>query len=176
MKTHLTAPELVTLASMLFGLFFGAGNLIFPLILGAAAGQDLGTAMAGMIVSAVGLPLMGIVAIGVSRSEGLFDLASKVSKRYAFFFTCALYLTIGPLFAIPRCAATSFSIALPQFAGQGMLPQALFSLAFFLLVLFFSLKPTKLMDVLGKFLNPFFLVLLGIILVTAQPLIGRRQE
>ena len=90
MKTHLTAPELVTLASMLFGLFFGAGNLIFPLILGAAAGQDLGTSMAGMIVSAVGLPLMGIVAIGVSRSEGLFDLASTVSKRYAFFCTCAL--------------------------------------------------------------------------------------
>ena len=167
MKTRLTAPELVTLASMLFGLFFGAGNLIFPLILGATAGQDLGAAMAGMIVTAVGLPLMGIVAIGVSRSEGLFDLASKVSKRYAFFFTCALYLTIGPLFAIPRCAATSFSIALPQFAGQGMLPQALFSLAFFLFVLFFSLKPTKLMDVLGKFLNPFFLVLLGIILVVA---------
>ena len=81
MKTRLTAPELVTLASMLFGLFFGAGNLIFPLILGATAGQDLGAAMAGMIVSAVGLPLMGIVAIGVSRSEGLFDLASKVSKR-----------------------------------------------------------------------------------------------
>ena len=81
MKTHLTAPELVTLASMLFGLFFGAGNLIFPLILGATAGQDLGAAMAGMIVSAVGLPLMGIVAIGVSRSEGLYDLASKVSRR-----------------------------------------------------------------------------------------------
>ena len=63
MKTRLTAPELVTLASMLFGLFFGAGNLIFPLILGATAGQDLGAAMAGMIVTAVGLPLMGIVAI-----------------------------------------------------------------------------------------------------------------
>ena len=124
MKQKLNIRQLSLVGSMLFGLFFGAGNLIFPLILGGKAGGGLPAALAGLLVTAVGIPLLGIVSIGVSRSEGLIDLSGRVSKRFCRLFTCALYLTIGPLFAIPRCGATSFTIGVSPFLGESvLLPQ-----------------------------------------------------
>ena len=168
MKEKLTVRQLTLIGSMLFGLFFGAGNLIFPLILGAKAGQNLSVALLGLLITAAGIPLLGVMAIGLSRSEGLLDLSGRVSQRFRLLFTCALYLTIGPLFAIPRCAATSFTIGVSPFVGESIwLWQLGFSLCFFGVVLYFSLKPSKILDSVGKFLNPAFLLFLGIILVTA---------
>ena len=168
MKQKLNTRQLALIGSMLFGLFFGAGNLIFPLILGARAGIGLPWALLGLLVTAVGIPLLGIVSIGISRSEGLIDLSGRVSRPFCMLFTCALYLTIGPLFAIPRCAATSFTIGLRPLVGERVvLPQLIFSLLFFAAVLYFALRPSKILDSVGKFLNPAFLLFLGIMLVTA---------
>lgn len=168
MKEKLTPRQLALVGSMLLGLFFGAGNLIFPLILGAKAGQNLPAALAGLLITAVGIPLLGVMSIGLSRSEGLLDLSGRVSPRFRLLFTCALYLTIGPLFAIPRCAATSFTIGVSPFVeGSPWLWQLVFSLGFFGAVLYFSLRPSKILDSVGKFLNPAFLLFLGIMLVTA---------
>ncbi len=168
MNEKLTPRQLTLIGSMLFGLFFGAGNLIFPLILGAKAGRNLPAALLGLLITAVGIPLLGVMSIGLSRSEGLLDLSGRVSPRFRVLFTCALYLTIGPLFAIPRCAATSFTIGVSPFMGENMwLWQLGFSLCFFGAVLYFSLKPSKILDSVGKFLNPAFLLFLGIMLVTA---------
>ena len=105
MKRNLTLKENIVVASMLFGLFFGAGNLIFPVSMGQQAGSQMWPAFLGFFITGVGLPLLGIAALGLSRSTGLFDLSCKVNRPYAYFFTCLLYLTIGPFFAIPRCAA-----------------------------------------------------------------------
>ena len=102
MKKKLTVQEYVVVASMLFGLFFGAGNLIFPVHMGQMAGSQLVPATLGFLITGVGLPLLSVAALGISKSEGLFDLSRKVSRPYAYFFTCLLYLTIGPFFAIPR--------------------------------------------------------------------------
>ena len=77
MKRKLRFGEMVSVASMLFGLFFGAGNLIFPVSVGQNAGRYVWVAFAGLFLTAVGLPLMGVAALGVSRSNGLFDLARK---------------------------------------------------------------------------------------------------
>lgn len=168
MKEKLTVRQLLLIGSMLFGLFFGAGNLIFPLILGAQAGQDLPAALLGLLITAVGIPLLGVMSIGLTRSEGLPDLAGRVSKPFRLLFTCALYLTIGPLFAIPRCAATSFTIGVAPFTGGSPWPWQLgFSVCFFGAVLYFSMKPSKILDSVGKYLNPAFLVFLGIMLITA---------
>ena len=102
MNRKLTGKQYALVASMLFGMFFGAGNLIFPIILGAKAGSSLVPALIGMLITAVGMPLLGIVALGVSKSSGLMEMSSRVAKGYGYFFTCALYLTIGPFFAIPE--------------------------------------------------------------------------
>lgn len=108
MKKDLTRKEIIEVASMLFGLFFGAGNLIFPIYMGQMSGYNVLFAIIGFLITGVGLPLLGVTALGKSKSTGLYDLTSKIGKPYAMFFTCLLYLTIGPFFAIPRCATTSF--------------------------------------------------------------------
>lgn len=167
MKQKLTAREYISVASMLFGLFFGAGNLIFPVHMGQLAGSNFWPAILGFLVTGVGLPLLAVAALGISRSSGLYDLGSKISKPYSMFFTCALYLTIGPFFAIPRCAATSFTVGLEQIlpAGHARLYLLLFSLIFFVAALWFSLFPGNILTWVGKILNPCFLLFLGILVV-----------
>ena len=165
----LTMRQLLAVASMLFGMFFGAGNLIFPAAMGQLAGSSVWLACAGLLITGVGLPLLGVAALGVSRAGGLLELSSRVGRRYGLFFTCALYLTIGPLFAIPRCATVSYTVGVQQLlpgAGQRA-ALALFSLAFFGAVLFFSLRPGELLTWIGKVLNPLFLCFLAVLVVRA---------
>lgn len=155
---------------MLFGLFFGAGNLIFPIYMGQLAGRELWLAAIGLIITGVGLPLLGVTAMGISRSDGLIELSGKVGRGYSVFFTCALYLTIGPFFAIPRCATVPFTVAIEPILGESgnhSLVLALFSVAFFAAVLAFSLFPGKILTWVGKILNPIFLVFLGVLVITA---------
>ena len=169
MDRKLTFKDYIILASMLFGMFFGAGNLIFPVSMGQQAGANLWPAIVGFCLTGVGLPLLGIAAMGISRSEGLFDMCSRVGRPYSYFFTCLLYLSIGPLFAIPRTATVSFSVGiLPLIpAENSKLVLCIFSALFFAIVLFFSLRPSGIMTWIGKILNPLFLLFLGILTVTA---------
>ncbi len=163
----LTKKEYVFLASMLFGMFFGAGNVIFPIHMGQLAGGNLWPAAIGFCLTGAGLPLLGVAALGVSRSEGLFDMGSKVGKGFSYFFTVALYLTIGPLFAIPRTATVSYQVGVASFVPEDKqsLFLFLFSAAFFGAVLFFALRPSNIMTWIGKILNPIFLIFLFILLL-----------
>ena len=170
MKKKLTAREYIYVASMLFGMFFGAGNLICPAYMGQMAGSNVWQAIPGFLITGVGMPLLGVAALGASRSEGLYDLSSKVSKPYAMFFTCALYLTIGPFFAIPRCTTVSYTVGLEQIIGNSdnsWLYLLIFSFLFFAAALFFSLYPGQILTWIGKILNPFFLLFLGVLVVVA---------
>ncbi len=169
MKQKLTRSEYIYVASMLFGMFFGAGNLIFPVHMGQMAGSNVWPAVVGFCVTGVGLPLLGVAALGISRSSGLFELGSRVGRPYSMFFTCLLYLTIGPFFAIPRCATTSFTVGLEQVLPEGstQLYLLIFSALFFAAALLFSLRPGKILVWVGKILNPCFLVFLGILVVVA---------
>ena len=171
MKQKLSGRDYTYVASMLFGMFFGAGNLIFPVHMGQMAGANVWPAVIGFCVTGVGLPLLGVAALGISRSGGLFELGSRVGKPYSMFFTCLLYLTIGPFFAIPRCATTSFTVGLEQVLPQGgntRLYLLAFSAAFFAAALFFSLRPGKILVWVGKVLNPCFLLFLGILVIVAM--------
>ena len=165
----LTMRQLLAVASMLFGMFFGAGNLIFPASMGQLAGSSVWLASAGLLIAGVGLPLLGVAALGVSRADGLLELSSRVGRRYGLFFTCVLYLTIGPLFAIPRCATVSYTVGVQQLlpGADQRLALALFSLVFFGAVLFFSLRPGELLTWIGKVLNPLFLCFLAVLVVRA---------
>lgn len=169
-KRNLTIIESAYVAVMLFGMFFGAGNLIFPVFLGANAGTNSAPAALGFIVTGVGLPLLGVTALAMSRANGLFELSSKASKKYGMFFTCVLYLTIGPFFAIPRCATTSYTVGLERVVpqdGNGQLYLFLFSVVFFALAFFFAMKPSGILTWVGKVLTPIFLVFLAILVFTA---------
>ena len=169
MQKRLSIRQRMLVAATLFGMFFGAGNLIFPVHLGQLAGSNAVPAMIGFIITAVGIPILGVAAIGNTHSDGLQALASKVGEGYGYAFTCILYLTIGPFFAIPRCATTSFTTGIqPLLGGSSEAPALLiFSLVFFALVLFFSLRPAKITVWIGKIINPLFLVFFAVLVITA---------
>ena len=166
----LTLRQKILVAGTLFGMFFGAGNLIFPVHLGQMAGQNALPAIIGFIITAVGIPILGVAAIGVTRSDGLQTLSGKVGKGYGIFFTCLLYLTIGPLFAIPRCATVSFTTGITPLLGADSperLYLLLFSAVFFAFVLFFSLRPGKITVWIGKIINPLFLFFFAVLMLAA---------
>ena len=166
----LTLRQKILVAGTLFGMFFGAGNLIFPVHLGQMAGQNALPAIIGFIITAVGIPILGVAAIGVTHSDGLQTLSGKVGKGYSIFFTCLLYLTIGPLFAIPRCATVSFTTGITPLLGADSperLYLLLFSAVFFAFVLFFSLRPGKITVWIGKIINPLFLFFFAVLMLAA---------
>ena len=166
----LTLRQKILVAGTLFGMFFGAGNLIFPVHLGQMAGQNALPAIIGFIITAVGIPILGVAAIGVTHSDGLQTLSGKVGKGYGIFFTCLLYLTIGPLFAIPRCATVSFTTGITPLLGADSperLYLLLFSAVFFTFVLFFSLRPGKITVWIGKIINPLFLFFFAVLMLAA---------
>ena len=161
--------ETIVVASTLFGMFFGAGNLIFPVHLGQLAGSNAWPAILGFCVTAVTIPILAVAAIGNTHSDNLMELSSKVSGWYGRLFTAALYLTIGPLFAIPRCASVSFTTGLEPIIGEShyRLWQLAFTFVFFAFVMYFSLRPGKITVWIGRVINPLFLVFLGILVIVA---------
>lgn len=167
---------------MLFALFFGAGNLIFPAHLGQIAGDNILSAGFGFLVTGVGLPLFGVLAIAYSGSDNLQDLSSRVHPIYGILFTALLYLSIGPFFAAPRTGTVAYEVGIAPFVSEGFMDKGLliFTFLFFIVVLLFSLFPAKLVQNIGKILAPLLIVLLGILLTVAvlNPMgdIGEPQE
>lgn len=159
----------IAIGFMLFALFFGAGNLIFPAMLGQSAGTNVWSANAGFVVTGVGLPLLGVLALGFSGKGDLHAMASKVHPLFGIIFTTILYLAIGPLFAIPRTGSVSYEIGVKPFLGNdvGFMPLLIFTLIFFAITCFFSLNASKIVDIVGKVLTPLLLIFIGILIVTA---------
>ena len=148
-----------------FSMFFGAGNLIFPPFVGAQAGSATMPAAIGFIVSAVGLPILGVLA--VTFAGGFDKLAGRVSPKFALFLGVAIMLTIGPCFAIPRTATTSFEMMVAPFVptSYDWLAQLIYSLVFFSLAFLFAQHPEKLSKVLGRFMGPLLLVLIAVLFI-----------
>ena len=169
MKRKLSFNQTLLVGSLLFGLYFGAGNLIFPIELGQNSGTNLYKVVLGFIISGVGLPLLGVVASAISKNDSLFEMGKTVSDKFAYFFTTALYLTIGPFFAIPRTSTVAFEVGIAPNISEDKIKLFLFifSLIFFLAVLAFALKPGKVMDNIGKILTPTFLILLSVLVIFA---------
>lgn len=168
-KSHYTYKDTVAIGLMLFALFFGAGNLIFPPALGQAAGTHFWPAIIGFLLTGVGLPLLGVLAIGLSGHDHLQSMANKINPTFSLIFTVILYLSIGPFFAIPRTGTVSYEIAvapfLPKMSGGFNLGLLIYSIVFFVIVGWLSLNPSKIVDRVGKVMTPILLVSLLILLV-----------
>lgn len=167
MGIRLSFSAYLVIGVMLFALFFGAGNLIFPATLGQNAGINMWPAILGFLITGVGLPFLGILAMGFSGSRNLQDLASRVHPIYAVIFTSLLYLTIGPFFATPRTGAVAFDIGITPFLSSGNqeIGQLVFTAIFFIITLWFSLNPAKIVDRVGKWLSPGIIILLFFLLM-----------
>ena len=150
----------VAIGLMLFALFFGAGNIIFPPFLGQHAGTNTLPAIIGFLITGCGLPLLGVASVGWS-GKNLQGMGGRVAPWYGVFMVAAISLTIGPFFAIPRTCSTSYEMSVVPLFGQfGQTGLFVYSLLFFALTWWLAVTPTKLVDRVGKFLTPIMLVLL----------------
>ena len=166
MKNNLTKEQFFSVAIMLFGLFFGAGNLIFPPLLGKQAGGATFQSLLFFGITAVVFPILGVVA--VAKTKGLSNLASKVDKYFAIVFTTMIYMAIGPGLGIPRAGSLPFEMAVAPFLPENVslsLSRLVYTFVFFLVAYLVCLKPNKLVTRMGKFLTPALLVLITVMFV-----------
>ncbi|MGI2789440.1 branched-chain amino acid transport system II carrier protein BrnQ3 [Bacillus cytotoxicus] len=145
---------------MLFSLFFGAGNLIFPPMLGQNAGDHFWPAMVGFLLTGVGLPLLTVIAISLS-GNGMQQLASHVHPIFGIFFAVIVYISIGPAMGIPRVANVAYEMGISSFLPEDIRTSSLtlfvYTVVFFSLVYWLSLNPSKLVDRIGNILTPILL-------------------
>lgn len=165
----LKKKDLLTLGFMMFSIYFGAGNLIFPPALGQAAGDHTLMAMLGFMTTGIGLPLLGITAIALAGGEYVPLLRAKTWPMFATALLVILYLIIGPLFAMPRTGAVSFEIGIRPFLAEENLGlgQFIYTAIFFAASYYLALNPNKIIDRVGKMLTPALLIVLGILFVQA---------
>lgn len=154
--------DIFALGFMTFALFLGAGNIIFPPMVGLAAGENLLGASTGFLLTGVGLPLLGVIALA-RVGGGLDTLTSPIGRIAGLVLAVAIYLTIGPLFATPRTATVSFEMGLAPFVGNTPAMLLAFTIAYFVAVALLSLFPGKLMDNVGKIITPVLILALAVL-------------
>lgn len=165
-RNSLGVPLLVT-AFMLFSMFFGAGNLIFPPMLGVEAGTNFTPAMLGFLGTGVLLPVLGIIAIAIS-GDNLRDLALRGGRIFGLVFPVVAYLAIGAFYALPRTGAVAYETALQPITGwDSVVASAAFNAGFFGVGLLLAWHPGSIVKNLGKFLTPVLLTLLAVLVVIA---------
>ena len=162
----LTKKQTVLVSFMLFSLFFGAGNLIFPPFLGQNAGNLTMQALLMFCITAVVLPILGVIV--VAQFDGLENLASKVHPKFAVVYSILIYLSIGPGLGIPRAASLPFEMAVAPYLPEGSnikLFLLIFSFVFFAIAFWLALSPNKLVNRIGKYLTPTLLVLIVVLFI-----------
>ena len=164
--------EILVMGFALFAMFLGAGNIIFPPYIGIVAGEEWIMALLGFTVTGIGMPLLGLLA--TFKAGGDIDkFAGKVSPVFAKIFNFAILLCIGPMFAIPRTAATTYEVGiLPllgslDFGGVFGIPwtSIAVSLIFFTITLYFSLNISTMIDKVGKYFTPILILMLGFVII-----------
>lgn len=154
--------DLVALGFMTFALFLGAGNIIFPPLVGQLAGEHFWPATIGFLLTGVGLPLLTIVVLA-HAGGGLEVMTAPVGRVAGTIFGIMVYLAIGPFFASPRTATVSFEIGFARYFGDGPTPLAVYSVAYFALVILIALFPGRLIENIGKCITPVLLVALALL-------------
>ncbi|MBZ2175012.1 branched-chain amino acid transport system II carrier protein [Schnuerera sp. xch1] len=154
--------DALILGAALFSMFFGAGNLIFPPFLGLIAGDQWNWSMVGFFLTGIGLPFLGIMAS--AKAGGNVDrLGNKISPIFSKFLGITIVLVIGPLLAIPRTGATAFEMGvLPIFPNANPIISVII---YFGITLLFAIKPTNVIDKIGKVLTPALLMILALLIL-----------
>ncbi|MFI0435294.1 MAG: branched-chain amino acid transport system II carrier protein [Parachlamydiaceae bacterium] len=145
----------------MFSMFFGAGNVVFPLVVGQTTGDQTAFALAGLLITAVGVPFLGLIAILLFQGnyQEFFNRAGKVP---GFLLIALIMLIIGPFGGLPRCIALSYSTLKSSWPT---LHFGLFSLIACTLIFFFNWKKTRMINLLGYVLTPLLLVSLAVIII-----------
>ena len=146
---------------MLFAMFFGAGNLIFPPALGLQSGEHFWITILGFVITGVGLPVIAVI-VGSLSQGGYKDLLKNIHPAFGVIFMVVLYLVIGPFFAIPRTATVSYEMGILPIFDASWVALLVFSFLFFLVVFIISLYPNHIANNIGKYLTPILLTVMVI--------------
>ena len=156
----LNKKDFLQISFMVFGMFFGAGNLIFPPLIGKESGISFYLSILGFSLSAVLIPIIAIIE--VSKFDSIENILEKIGKKFSVIFLSMLYITIGPLVAIPRAASTSYSIIFENFSDITII-RVIYSIVFFGIIYVLCLTPNHLVNKLGKYLTPILFTLILVI-------------
>lgn len=159
--------NILFLGFMLFSLFFGAGNLIFPPFLGMESGDFFLPAITGFIITAVFLPFLAVLSVSLSNN-GLLEIGERVNPVFGLIFSIIVYLSIGALYGIPRAASVAYELGFVQvFQVESSLTLFLFTVVFFALTYYLAMDSKKMIDYIGQILTPALLIVLAILFVQA---------
>ncbi|ULG72251.1 branched-chain amino acid transport system II carrier protein [Macrococcus brunensis] len=166
----------LSIGFMLFAMFFGAGNLIFPPKLGLESGHFFWPVMIGFILTGVGLPLLGVI-VGALDKRGYEGALNEISPIYSILLLSIIYIVIGPLFSIPRTGTTAYELTVGStIQNPGAVSLALFSLIYFAIVTYIALNPNKLVDRIGSLLTPILLVIVSAIVIRGIYILGHEPQ
>ena len=150
---------------MLFSFFFGAGNLIFPPMLGYTAQSNMWIAMAGFAITGILMPYLTVIVVAY-KNGGVESIGNKVHPIFGLIFAICIYLSIGALYGIPRAANVAYEIG-----TKNLLPVhnqwtlIAFSIVFFFIVYIIALYPSRIIDNLGKYLTPILIFIIALLCV-----------
>ncbi|WP_131036781.1 branched-chain amino acid transport system II carrier protein [Clostridioides difficile] len=155
--------DVIVFGFALFAMFFGAGNLIFPPYLGIITGPEWLIAFLGFTFADAGLALLAVMA--TAKFDGnVVEMFKRCGMKLGILIGCADILCIGPFLAIPRTAATTYEMGILPTIGSGISP-VIFSIVFFALVLVLTIRPSKVVDIVGAILTPALLIALAVLIV-----------
>lgn len=152
--------DIIVIGFALFSMFFGAGNLIFPPFIGMTSGSNWLTSFLGFVLADVGIILLSINA--VAKSGSFQNVVGKAGKKFGISLEVIMMLCLGPILVIPRTAATTFEMSIMPLTSS--VNSVVFSILFFGLTFLLTIRPTKVMDIIGKFLTPILLLALGVLI------------
>ncbi|MCC0644034.1 MULTISPECIES: branched-chain amino acid transport system II carrier protein [unclassified Clostridioides] len=155
--------DVIVIGFALFAMFFGAGNLIFPPYLGVLSGSSWLVAFIGFLFADGGLALLAVIAATKFNGD-TSKMFSRAGKGLSIVLGCAMVICIGPLLAIPRTAATTYEMGILPTIGSGISP-VIFSIVFFAIVLVLTIRPSKVVDIVGSILTPALLIALAVLIV-----------
>lgn len=166
-KTGSPIGIVIVASLMLFSMFFGAGNLIFPPEVGVSSGTNFWPATLGFLAAGVALPVLAVVAVAIS-GQSVRDIGNHGGKIFGVAFSVIAYLAIGAFYALPRTGAVSMETAITPLLGwEGTFANGAFNVVFFLIALALAWRPNDIIDTLGKFLTPALVILLAVLITLA---------
>ncbi len=162
MKNKDYIKDSIVVGFALFAMFFGAGNLIFPTFLGVESGTSWITGFLGFVLADVGLAILSIMAVAKCNGD-ISEIFGKAGEKLAIVLGAAIMICLGPLLAIPRTAATTYEMGIAPILN-GVSP-IVFSIIFFIITMILSIKPSKVIDIIGQILTPILIVTLLLLIL-----------
>lgn len=170
---HLSFKDTLVIGFALFAMFFGAGNLIFPVMAGADAGFNVSIVTCGLLLTSVALPVLGIIVVSseTEAESARGGVPSRIGKIPGVIFTFVVFLTTGMLYALPRVATVAYEMSAAPLLVQSKMSAEwklfIFTLLFFAVTIFFVLSPSSVVSRVGKYLSPALLVFLALLVLVA---------